>query len=340
MSDTEKADPLLEQAIDWMLYLTDAPGDADVLRRFEAWLAQSEAHARAWEKARRTWRAMGEVEPAHAGMWEQPSAAAQALATSSSRRVGDTRAAAGRPARRGRMAGAVAVAAIGLILFMAWPSLMLRLEADHRTATGESRSVTLADGSVITLGADSAIATDLAEGRRGVTLLAGEAFFEVARDASRPFVVRAGGVDVTVLGTAFDVSLSSAATEVELAHGVVSVSHTPSAAADGQTLAPGDTMVVDRNTGEMQRGKVAPDDIGAWRNGRIFVEEATIGSVVERLRRYHSAWISLPDATLANQKVTGLYDLRDPDRALRALVEPYGGHVREISPYLRLISRF
>jgi transmembrane sensor len=96
---------------------------------------------------------------------------------------------------------------------------------------------------------------------------------------------------------------------------------------------------VDRGTGVMKKRAIAPSDIGAWRSGQLFVQDETIGSVVEQLQRYHSAWISVPDSYLATQRVTGLYDLRDPDRALRALVQPYAGHVRDVSPYLRVISR-
>lgn len=332
MTEDEKADPLLEEAIDWLLHLRDAPRDPETDRQFEVWLARSSAHARAWDAARRTWHLMGEVPPVHDAAWTGRAAPAARRARSAPR-------AARRRGWASRTTGIAAAAAVILFLVVAGPSLLLRLQADHMTATAESRVVTLADGSVVTLGAHSAIATDLAGGRRRVTLLSGEAFFEVTPDPSRPFVVNAGGVDVTVLGTAFDVMLSSASTSVELARGSVSVASGPAPGNGATTLAPGEMVVVDRSTGEMEKASVALDDIAAWRNGQIFVNDATIGSVVERLRRYHSAWISLPDATLAAQRVTGLYDLRDPDRALRALVQPYGGQVHEISPYLRILSR-
>ena len=64
----------------------------------------------------------------------------------------------------------------------------------------------------------------------------------------------------------------------------------------------------------------------------MFVNDATIGAVVEQIQRYHAASIAVPDITLAQQTVTGLYDLRDPDRALRALVQPHGGKVCTRSP--------
>jgi len=87
------------------------------------------------------------------------------------------------------------------------------------------------------------------------------------------------------------------------------------------------------------KSDIALEDIGAWREGRLFVNDATVGAVVEQIQRYHPAWIAVPDVTLAQQTVTGLYDLRDPDRALRALVQPHGGKVHEISRFARVISR-
>ena len=98
-------------------------------------------------------------------------------------------------------------------------------------------------------------------------------------------------------------------------------------------------LVVDRKSGAMTKSDIAPEDIGAWREGRLFVSDATIGAVVEQIQRYHAAWIAVPDVTLAQQTVTGLYDLRDPDRALRALVQPYGGKVHEVSRFARIVSR-
>lgn len=334
LTEDERADPLLEEAIDWLLRLKDAPQDPEIARAFEAWRAVSPAHARAWENARRTWHVLGEVPPEHEDFWRP-----RAGPVPAGRRARVAPRTPRRRSWRARVAAAAAVAAAGCVLILAAPPLILRFQADHMTATGESRVVTLADGSTVTLGAHSAIATALAGERRHVTLLSGEAFFEVTPDASRPFVVAAGGVDVTVLGTAFNVALSSDTTAVELAHGSVRVAPGQAGGQPGATLTPGETVVVDRGTGAMQKETIALDDIAAWRNGQIFVNDATIGSVVERLRRYHRAWISVPDAALAAQRVTGLYDLRDPDRALRALVQPYGGQVHEISPYLRVVSR-
>ncbi len=92
--------------------------------------------------------------------------------------------------------------------------------------------------------------------------------------------------------------------------------------------------------GEQEAGVAPVGEIAAWRNGLLFVNDVTIDSVVARLQRYHPAWISVPDRTLGHQRVTGLYDLRDPDRTLKALVQPYGGKVRSVSGYTRIVSRY
>jgi transmembrane sensor len=105
------------------------------------------------------------------------------------------------------------VFAISLVI--AVPAILIRIQADYVTTTGENRLVSLADGSKITLGADSAIASRFTDDVRRIILLSGEAFFEAAPDSSRPFVVESGGVDVTVFGTEFNVQLSTATTTVE-----------------------------------------------------------------------------------------------------------------------------
>lgn len=329
LGEDETVDALLEEAMDWLLRLQDAPRDAEADRLFDVWLARSPAHARAWEKACGAWRLMREVPPVHAHLW-QPALAAPARRRILGRSGGASRR---RPARW--VAAGLAAAAAVLLLLLAAPAIRLHMEADHVTAAKESRAITLADGTVVTLGADSAIATSLRSDERRVKLLSGEAFFDVTHDAARPFVVDAGGVDITVLGTAFDVQLASHTATVELARGSVRVAYEGTSA----VLAPGEKMAVDRQTGAVARSAIEQADIGAWRSGYLFVNGATIAAVVEQLQRYHTAWIKVPDGVLATQKVTGLYDLTDPDRALRALVQPYGGQVHHISPYLRILSR-
>lgn len=320
----DKDSVILEEAMDWFLRLREEPRHPAVEAEFARWLQQSAAHAEAWQKACRTWGVLGDVTPVHAASWQSHNIAAFSPPPSR---------------RRGRwMAAGVALAAC-LVLALAGPALLIRLQADYMTATAETRRVTLEDGTVVDMGADSAIKVEIAGSSRHVTLLHGGAFFDVAHDAARPFTVDAGGVEVAVLGTAFDVQLSSDETTVELARGIVSLSPEP-AAGRAVELAPGEMAVVDHDSGAVVKGTIAVEDIASWRNGRLFVNDVTIASVVEQLQRYHPAWIKVANRKLASRRVTGLYDLGNPDRALHALVEPYGGKVHALSPYLRVLADF
>ncbi len=319
--DSEKR-RAVEEAMDLLLRLKADPDCPQTLREHGEWLARTETNRSAWRAALTTWEALGEVKPRHADLW--PARPAPDLP---------------RRSRRMWATGAVFALAAALLLVLAAPALMIWLQADFRTGTGESRVVTLADGSAVNLSADSAIDVDLTPQRRHVRLLSGQAFFDVAHDGRRPFTVDAGNAKVVVLGTSFDVALDDAATTVQLARGVVGISG-EGAARGVAEMAPGDMATVDGETGLITHATVPLEEIGAWRNGLLFVNDVTVDSVVARLRRYHPAWISVPDRALGRQRVTGLYDLRDPDRALAALVQPLGGKVRSVSAYARIVTRF
>ena len=334
-----KPEALLDEAASWLLRLREAAGDPRVQDDFSAWLSRSSGHRAAWHRVRESWHLLGEGKPVYEHVWRPRSLQAPSTGAGKGSRVQP-----GNHSRatRRRWQWAATISAVGLaacLLVVAVPSLLLRLEADYLTTTAQSRLVTLEDGTTVYLAADSAIKTDFSASRRQVRLLAGEAFFDVTRNPARPFVVDASGVKVEVTGTAFDVRLASSVTQVELARGAVGVSSNAAPRTSPAVLAPGQMLVVDRKSGAMTKSDIAPEDIGAWREGRLFVNDATIGAVVEQIQRYHAAWIAVPDVTLAQQTVTGLYDLRDPDRALRALVQPYGGKVHEVSRFARIVSR-
>ncbi|MGF6174400.1 FecR family protein [Ensifer sp. 4252] len=312
--------------MDWFLRLKAEPNCPDLAADFQRWLHRSDDHRRAWQYALRTWELMGEVAPVHEHLWASaPRANVIPLAR--------------RRWRRPVMA-AVAALAASLFLVLAGPSLLIRLQADHITATGQNAKVALEDGTVIELGGDSAIKTEMSAAGRHVTLLSGEAFFDVAHNPARPFTVEAGGVTVLVVGTAFDVRLAGGETTVELERGVVQVSVEDAGKTPDFRLLAGEMAVVNASDGAVTRNTIQPDQVAAWRSGRIFVKDASISAVAEQLQRYHSAWIAVPDRKLAGLKVTGLYDLHDTDSALKALVEPYGGRVRTLSAYGRILTQY
>lgn len=315
-TEMNHTDPLSlsDEATEWLIRVRERPDDPDLRSAFEEWILRSPAHRREWERTCRAWRVLGE---------------ARKPASSASRQR--------KTATVPRTYGVAAIAGAGLCLAILFaPSLLIRMRADFTTTTGVSQAITLEDGSRVLLAPDSALASQFSGAKRGVVLLKGEAFFDVAHDRNKPFVVEGGGLNIEVLGTAFDVKLDSNQSEVALARGSIKAS----ASASIETLVPGDVLELDHNSQSVTKTRIPVEDIGSWRDGRLYVVDAPIGSVVAQIQRYHSAWISIPDRALATQRVTGIYDLTTPDEALRALVDPYGGKVRKMADLVRVISRY
>jgi transmembrane sensor len=326
-------DPLLAEAAGWLLRVQGAPQDAAARAELDGWLAQSERHAQAWAMAQRVWLLAGDVGPATALPTPQdadlPSRPQVLVSPPRPRR------AVRRPVRM-LIGGAVAALAACLAVAIL-PTLRIELQADYTTTVGESRQVTLADGSVVQLDSDSAIDVHYSAAGREVRLLAGRAFFEVRPDKQWPFSVRADAVAATVTGTAFDVDLAAEEVRVAVQEGAVRVDYPAGDRATGVTLAPGDRLRVGRAGGAtLERAAIA--SIASWRRGRLLIEGATVAEVVAELRRYHTGIILLADETLARRRVTGVFDLRDPVRALRTVVAPHAGRVREITHYLVIVS--
>jgi transmembrane sensor len=320
MTSDESRDRALEAAMDWALRVNAAPGDQSLRRQLEDWRTADPTHAKAWTQAQQTWGLIADIPPAHASEW------------SKARRMV-------RRPRRTLMwvsgASALALAACLMLLFV---PILAGFRGDHATAVAEIRNVTLEDGSVVTLAPRSALDVRFGSTQRSLSLLEGEAFFEVAADSQRPFVVNAAGVHVAAVGTAFDIRISSASVIISVRNGLVDVQAGAGSAAGGVRLSPGDRVKVDRGNWQYEHGKTTAEEIASWRDRRVFFDGVTVAEVAEELGRYRSGWIVVSDPQLAAQRVTGLFMLDDTDRALAALVEPFNGRVRSITPLLQVLS--
>lgn len=304
----------LADASQWLLELQDHPERFDA---FDIWLHSDAAHFEAWAQVNRAWSALGEQPATTVEQWPQP-AAPVAL-----------------PVRRTRFAlrHLLAAACVATIAFGATFLSSPVWRADYSTATAQTQVVLLADGSQLTLAPQSAINVTLQDNLRRVKLLKGEVFFEVAHDPKKPFEVQSQATVVRVLGTAFDVAQSSEGLKVEVRNGAVGVQ------AKGQPyrLAAGQRLWVPAE-GAASQTLVATSEVAGWIDGVQFFENASVAQVVEQLQRYQRGWIIISDKALAKRHVTGLYDMRDTQRALQALVAPMGAEVRRYSPLLTVIG--
>lgn len=310
-------DELFQEAIDLIVRFQNDPGNEISEELIRRWRQRSPTHDTVWRQA-----------------MSLHSLAGKAIVNRRRKRAGI----AGKVSRRRMMlasGGAVAALTIGSIYI---PPLVLRSQADFLTATAEVQLFHLPDGTIATLGPDSAIRMDFSPERRGVELLAGMAFFEVAQDPKRPFQAVAEGLTATALGTAFDLREDAGFLAVSVDHGLVEARMPASPIVNGITLAAGEWIRLDVDSLAVERGKREASQIAAWREGMIVADNDTIESVVAQIRRWHSGRIVFADRSLASRRISGLFDLNKPLLALAAVVEPYGGRVRRISPLLTLIS--
>lgn len=315
---------LFDEAAAWLIRIRENPQSAELRAHFDIWRQSSPEHEQAWSELCLLWRATGKAEAFY-----------RPLASTRLRILPR------RPVSVPRLAAGLATAfAVACVLWLAAPSVIVRWTADHRTAIAEIQSITLEDGSSVELAPDSAFSAQFTGQLRQVTLLQGEAFFDIRKNPDRPFRVIAGGTEVEVLGTAFEVELTEDATRVAVARGSVStLSRAAVSGASRATLKPGDAISIDARSGMETRTLVDADNIGSWREGRLVVSNATIASVIDVIRRYDPAWITLADPSLGRERVTGIYDLTSPALALGALVDPFGGRVLNLGDSVRVITR-
>lgn len=195
-----------------------------------------------------------------------------------------------------------------------------------QTGVGQTATIALIDGSRLTLDTDTTVSTAIGAHRRDIRLQRGRAFFKVAHDASRPFVVEAAGKTVTATGTAFEVTAEAKRFEVLLVEGHVRVSQGVAKAG----LGPGRTMSADLDPGARliatEGGKwilARSAGVGdlAWMNGELVFDGKPLGEIAREMNRYSRRKIVMADPAVASRTVYGAFMAGDVDQFAHALVD-------------------
>jgi transmembrane sensor len=191
-------------------------------------------------------------------------------------------------------------------------------ETVFSTAQGEFRRIPLEDSSVANINSDSVIAVNLTSKVRQVALQKGEAWFEVAKDKSKPFVVEAGDIRVRAVGTAFSVRRHGTGAEVLVTEGKVEVW---SQAGDARRyeLVAGDRGFVPSSAAQVTISH-QPAEIArklAWREGKLIFESQTLNEAVADFNRYSLKKIVVVDPDLGSKTLIGQYQIDAPERFAR-----------------------
>ncbi len=186
----------------------------------------------------------------------------------------------------------------------------------YETSIGDAKKVTLADGSLIELNTSSRVEVDYSRSMRTVELSGGEAYFNVEKDATRPFVVKTSLAAISVTGTSFNVSTIDDRSVVHVLTGVVDVRPKRG---PPSTLLAGDAIAIEQNGASGPVLRYDPSLVFGWRTGKARFRDAPLGDVLQSLNRYFPTPITLADQSLATLPVTGEFDIRDRDTAVAAL---------------------
>jgi transmembrane sensor len=195
------------------------------------------------------------------------------------------------------------------------------------TAIG-TRTDTLSDGTRVTLNANSRLSVAFTRRSRALTLLKGEAHFEVAKDSERPFRVRAGRTEVIAVGTVFDVDKQADETKVTLLEGRVDVRAVSDVGSDNivvATLRPAQQLSLAEDGHVLsQKPVTSVDSVTAWQRGLISLDDTTLSDALAQINRYSTVMVTIADSSLATRRVSGVFRVGDT-KAFVSAVEQYFG---------------
>ncbi|MEO7495615.1 MAG: FecR domain-containing protein [Massilia sp.] len=191
---------------------------------------------------------------------------------------------------------------------------VLRDDKVLTTAKGEFRKVPLQDKSIATINSGSRIEVAFTDRQRTINLRQGEAWFEVAKDKTKPFVVEAGDARVRAVGTAFAVRRYADGTEVLVTEGTVEV-WSKDGKAQRRQLTAGERAFLANDASPIAISR-QPAEVNrklAWREGKLMLKNQTLGDAVADFNRYSAKTIVIADASLASKRLFGQYMLDAPE---------------------------
>jgi transmembrane sensor len=317
MSPSPESPKVREQALRWLTRLHSGEADQRERAAFQRWLSRDEAHWRAYGQARRLWNASGDL-------GEIPEIA-------EARRF--------RPAPRvspwpRALAAGLSLMVVGLMGFSA-----VR-EATHtdvyRTAWGERRHLTLADGSEVDLNGDSELRAVWFPHGRMLALARGEASFRVEHLSGQPFEVYTGAGKVRDIGTRFAVRVAEGSTSVVVEEGEVEVS---SGVATPRRLLRDQGLDIARDGAMAAPRSVNSRDLLAWREGRLVFKSQSLTEVLQQISRYQPVRFQVDDASLSAMKISGTFRIESLQPLLNGLETVLPLRVESAGPGLILIRR-
>lgn len=333
-TNIDSAENIEAEAAEWVIRLGGQNLSATERKHFEAWIAQGPMYHETFNLANGTWRELGTL--GTDGFIQREEKTKPWVQTTI---LQPTMAGIIWPRAVFGLSLAIALFIGGFAFWYGDPVTMLT--ADYIAETGEMRTVTLPDGSLVDLASGSAIALAYDETSRNVRLIRGEAYFTAMpiRGAEvRPFTVKAGEITTTAIGTQFMVDKKSDAIDVTVTEHDVRVhfddqetENTSIVVSEGQSVRyrsqKGFELVQKKNTGFAT----------AWRNGKLIFVDQPLGEVVEELNRYRRGRIVIRSAKLAQRRVSGIFYTKDISSAVTRIASELNLSVMSLPPIATIL---
>ena len=231
--------------------------------------------------------------------------------------------------RQWSLAAALLLLLCGLAGWITWRAWV---GPSYTTGIGEQRVVRLDDGTRLSLNTGTRVVITYSDSERRVELVRGEAFFEVAHNAARPFIVTAGDRQVVAIGTTFVVRYEAARTAVTLLEGSVTVSP---ATDKGLTLAPGERVTFAAG-GSRRLDEPKIEAVTAWRRGEVMLDRTQLEDAVAELNRYDKNTLIIDDPQIATLSISGIYHAGDSSGFAHTIAKLYDLEIIEQSNRIHL----
>lgn len=306
--ETAVTEAIQEAAIAWLVRVQSDRADGSDWAELTLWLEASPDHQKAFEAVERLSAQITEdSEPLRRAFPAPPSNIVRLRPRSTWR-------------TRLTLGGALAVASLAAA-FMLGPVLMRAsqgVNATYRTGRGETRTVTLADGTHIQMDAASTLSARLGWRERHVDLGDAEASFDVAKDPRRPFTISVGDQQVRVVGTQFNIRHYDGATVITVRRGVVEIDQASQGAAPLARLTRNWQWRHKDGSDQSSKAQVDADPAFAWAQGQLVCDDQPVSEIVAYLNRRYQTPIQISE-TAGARRFSGVLQLDDQSQVVRDL---------------------
>jgi transmembrane sensor len=292
------------EAAAWVAELHDEQRSPHLEARVHAWLGESEDHRRAFNRMTHVWERSGLIQMRARGDASTPRTGPRSRL---------------RP-RAVTLAAAMVMAGLAVVYFWRDNAVV--------TGVGQQQVRLLRDGTRLVLNTDTRIEVNYDDRARRVHLIHGEAWFDVSKRPTWPFIVSVDGQEIRALGTSFIVRADDTqGLSVTLVEGRVSVApiagHDEASPQAPQILTPGQRLLIARNHAPaLDRPELTR--ITAWERGRVEFEETPLGDAAKEMNRYSKTHIAITGAEIAQLRIGGVFRAGDSDEFVRIVTAAFG----------------